>query len=106
MNYWERVDYECEKKGISRKELSYKAEIAPSSISAGIIRGGIPRADIAIKIANILELPLEYFFPEIKCPIQKTLSNFRKYNDVIEILEELDDDKRLMILKMIRALNH
>lgn len=105
MNYWERVDYECEKKGITRKELSYKAGIALSSISAGIIRGGIPRADIAIKIANILELPLEYFFPEIEHPMKNMLAILKKYKDVIEILDKLEEDKRSMVLKMLKALN-
>lgn len=103
MNFWEKVDFECEKKEISRKELAYRAGIAMSNISAGIVRGGVPRADIAIKVANILGLPLEYFFPEITSPLNKSIDLLNKYNDIIVDLESLPSEKQQLIAKMIHA---
>ena len=60
MNFWEIVDSEREYKNISRKELAYLADFSINSIPTGITRGSIPAADVAYRIAKVLDVTVEY----------------------------------------------
>lgn len=60
MSFWENVKKELDYKGISRKELAFRANIAYQGIGLGIERDSMPRADTAIKISKVLNVPLEY----------------------------------------------
>lgn len=64
MSFWQNVEREIEYKGISRKELAFRANIAYQGIGLGIERKSMPRVDTALKIAKVLEVPLEYLIDE------------------------------------------
>ena len=59
MGFWQNVDSECEYRGISRKELAKAARFSVNTISSGIKRNGMPEADLAVRIAKVLDVPLE-----------------------------------------------
>ena len=59
MGFWQNVDNECEYLGISRKELANAAHFSVNTISSGIKRNGVPEADLALRIAKVLDVPLE-----------------------------------------------
>lgn len=59
MGFWQNVDNECEYLGISRKELANAAHFSVNTISSGIKRNGMPEADLAVRIAKVLDIPLE-----------------------------------------------
>ena len=60
MNFWKNVDYVREYREISRKELAYKADFSIASFSTGIARNSIPAADVAFRIAKVLNVSIEY----------------------------------------------
>lgn len=98
MGFWQNVDAERDFQNISRKELAYKADFSLTSLSTGIIRNSIPSADVAYRIARVLNVSIEYllegtakkrnekmqentdtFLQELQNPqIKKLVKNFTK----------------------------
>ena len=54
------MENELEYQNISRKELAQKAGFAVSGISLGITHNSIPSADVAVRIASVLNVSVEY----------------------------------------------
>lgn len=69
---------EIEYKGISRKELAFRANIAYQGIGLGIERESMPRVDTALKIAKVLEVPLEYLINEKDLEIRPAAESLSK----------------------------
>ena len=59
MTFWENVDSELKFRGMERKELGQKAGFPESYISKGIARKSCPSADLALKIADALNVSIE-----------------------------------------------
>lgn len=59
MNFWKKVDDELVYQGKMRKELAIQADFDSSYIPKGIARKSVPAADLALKIAHALNVPLE-----------------------------------------------
>lgn len=59
MTFWENVDSELKFIGMERKELGQKAGFPESYISKGIARKSCPAADLALKIAQALNVSVE-----------------------------------------------
>ena len=78
MSFWQNVEREIEYKGISRKELAFRANIAYQGIGLGIERESMPRVDTALKIAKVLEVPLEYLIDEKDLEIRPATERFLK----------------------------
>ena len=78
MSFWQNVEMEIEYKGISRKELAYRANIAYQGIGLGIERESMPRVDTALKIAKVLEVPLEYLINEKDLEIRPAAESLSK----------------------------
>lgn len=78
MSFWQNVEREIEYKGISRKELAFRANIAYQGIGLGIERESMPRVDTALKIAKVLEVPLEYLIDEKDLEIRPAAESFSK----------------------------
>lgn len=78
MSFWQNVEREIEYKGISRKELAFRANIAYQGIGLGIERESMPRVDTALKIAKVLEVPLEYLIDEKDLEIRPAAENLSK----------------------------
>ena len=60
MSFWRNVESELSYKNISRKELAEKASFAVSGISLGIAHNSVPNADVAVRIATVLGVSVEY----------------------------------------------
>lgn len=75
MSFWQNVEREIEYKGISRKELAFRANIAYQGIGLGIERESMPRVDTALKIAKVLEVPLEYLIDEKDLEIRPAVAS-------------------------------
>lgn len=60
MSFWKNVESEREFKNISRKELAAKANFAVSGISLGLSHDSFPSADVAVRIADVLDVSVEY----------------------------------------------
>lgn len=78
MSFWQNVEMEIEYKGISRKELAFRANIAYQGIGLGIERESMPRIDTALKIAKVLEVPLEYLIDEKDLEIRPAAEGLSK----------------------------
>jgi len=78
MSFWQNVEREIEYKGISRKELAFRANIAYQGIGLGIERKSMPRVDTALKIAKVLEVPLEYLIDEKDLEIRPAAESLLK----------------------------
>ena len=78
MSFWQNVEREIEYKGISRKELAFRANIAYQGIGLGIERESMPRVDTALKIAKVLEVPLEYLINEKDLEIRPAADSLSK----------------------------
>ena len=89
MSFWQNVEREIEYKGISRKELAFRANIAYQGIGLGIERESMPRVDTALKIAKVLEVPLEYLINEKDLEIRPAAEGLSK-----EEKKQTDQNKR------------
>lgn len=123
MVFWANVEKELEYKGISRKELAFRANIAYQGIGLGIERDSMPRADTAFKISKVLDVPLEYLLDkndiEIKPEIedlynsskkiksstydekQRAVSLYKKHQKLLESLEKIPPEIKEPIIAMI-----
>ncbi|MBO5137482.1 MAG: helix-turn-helix transcriptional regulator [Spirochaetaceae bacterium] len=113
MGFWHNVQYECDYKGISRKELAAAASFSVHTISNGLKRDGMPAADIALRISQVLEVPLEKLLKpyELKdfvridrTVIEEKKSLFNKYYPLIQRLESLPPDATKAIYTIVDKL--
>ena len=88
MNFWEVVDSEREYKNISRKELAYLADFSINSIPTGITRGSIPAADVAYRIAKVLDVTVEYLL------LGGNVQSQQKINENNKNLEKIERSKK------------
>lgn len=100
MGFWMNVDAELEFSGKTRKELASAVNFPDSYISKGISRNSIPSADLALKIAHALNVPLESLLelppstsPTDKETEQNQLRLYRKYHQLIQACEKLEPHK-------------
>ena len=77
MTFWERFEQALDENNITASELSRTLGLASSVIYAWKQRDSIPRADIAVKVAEKLNTSVEYLLTgntsEIKSPKKKFL---------------------------------
>lgn len=99
MTFWERVDEELKYRGMERKELGTKAGFPESYISKGITRKSCPQADLAVKIAEVIGVSVEYLVNGTNSKNktiqeeQEDLHLFRKYQKLIQKCETLSPQK-------------
>lgn len=98
MTFWERVDEELKYRGMERKELGTKAGFPESYISKGITRKSCPQADLAVKIADVLGVSVEYLVngtssKNKNAESEQDLHLFRKYQKLIQKCEGLSPQK-------------
>lgn len=110
MGFWKNVDKELEYTGKTRKELASEVNFPDSYISKGIARNSIPSADLALKIAHALKVPLENLLdiqienPTAKQTEQNQLRLYRKYHNLIEKMENFSEDKQTIVNNLITDL--
>ena len=60
MTFWQRVEQALKENHITEAELSRRIGFTQAGINGWKARGALPRADIAIKTANVLNTSVEY----------------------------------------------
>lgn len=88
MSFWGNVESELAYRNISRKELAKKAGFAVSGMSLGLSHNSIPSADVAVRIAKILDVSVEYL---LGLSENENDSPSPKINHIISDLKQLDD---------------
>ena len=126
MNFWEKVDMICEYKDIPRKELAYKADFALSCISNGISRNSMPFADVALRIAKVLGVSVEYLLEKSSLDINNYDTNtnselsesavtkmisekeklFYKYESVLHDLDKISAPQQKSLFTYIHAISN
>ena len=126
MNFWEKVDMICEYKDIPRKELAYKADFALSCISNGIARNSMPFADVALRIAKVLGVSVEYLLEKSSLDIKNYDVNtnpelsestvtemfsekeklFYKYESVLQDLDKISAPQQKSLFTYIHAISN
>ncbi len=108
MTFWENVDSESKYQNKTRKQLASELSFDPTTISKGISNASIPQADMALKIANYLNVSLEYLLglPEKSASknaqeTQKQIQLYKKYHDLIERAKRLDEKKLKAIVQLM-----
>ena len=105
MNFWERVDTERDYKNMTRKELAGRAGFSLTSLSTGITRGSIPAADVALRIAKVLDVSIEYLLTgdDGSAPSSQiaTQSQYAKYRPLITALDALPPDVQQSVITLV-----
>ena len=110
-NFWGIVIDELEYQGKTRKWLASEVNIDVSTIGMGVKRGSMPQVDLALSIASVLEVPVEYLVtgknPTAKKELKtEDLHKYHKYAKTIENLDSLPDKERIPIIKMIEDMSN
>lgn len=109
-NFWDRVLDLLERQDIPRKEFAAQVGISYSSIHNGVALGSVPSADIALKIASRLDVPIEYLVfgndngkkPSAAAATKKEEQFlYRKNKDIINAIENLPPDVRASLRDLI-----
>lgn len=112
MNFWERVEDLLEKKDINKKTLAFEAGFDASNITKGIKKNNIPSAETALKIAQFLNVSIEYLINGAETPSSPTqeasqqnqLRLYRKYQHLITSLENFSPEKQQLVKNLIQGL--
>jgi len=92
--------------GLTVKELSEKTGIAKGTLDCYLgVRASMPPADIAIKIANALDVTVEYLVTgkELKKQDKLLNHNIRSINQILTELNEKDIETILGLSKVIKT---
>jgi len=105
MDFWERLKILIKSQKTTQDWLAQKINIHPVSVSRWISKKIMPRADEAYKIAKALGTSVEYLLTgedQILSLEDRTLLILaRKYKDLLNDLEELDEDRRKVLIESI-----
>ena len=108
MGFWDNVLAELDYLGMSNRTLAKQAGFDPSNIGRGIRLKSSPSADTAVKIANVLNVSVEYLVTGEKKSSKKNFDErnvFRKYAPTLEKLESIPEKSRASILRLIDSVS-
>lgn len=98
------VRKELEYLGLSQKELADKASIKKRALDMYLgTRASMPPADVAVKIAQALNVSVEYLVTGSDTSIPKDLSNLMIYRDILDDLSLLPNEIITPIKSMIHT---
>ena len=90
--------------GLTVKELSSKTNIAKGTLDCYLgARASMPPADIAVKIANALDVTVEYLVSGQKIKKKDVLTD-QKIRSILKILTELNEKDTETILEISKIL--
>ncbi len=105
MGFRENLRDLIEYKDLTLKELSFMTGIPKGSLSNYLKENcSIPAADIAVKIADALNVSVEYLVTGINKNTAKSNSNSIYPNDIIQIAEKLNQfpkEKRNIVKNLV-----
>ena len=107
MWFWENVVAELEYQGITNKALAEKCGFDASNIGRGIRLKSSPSVDTALKIANALNVSVEYLVNNSNSTnSSKSPQNLgTKYYKTLINLESLPEKQRNSIIHMIEEMS-
>ncbi len=88
MSFWRNVEAELEYKNMSRKELAQKARFAVSGMSLGLANNSMPSVDVAVRIADVLDVSVEYLVTGTDKKICRQESS-RQFFHLVNVLGKL-----------------
>lgn len=94
----ERLERLMEDKGLQQKDLAEKAGISSNGISTWKITGTLPRADIAVKIARILGVTVEYL-------VTGCIPNIDETHKLAYTVAMLPEKKRRIVQAVVDSLD-
>lgn len=102
----DRLTDELNYQGISNKEFANKVGIGIGTLGMYLYRGSIPAADVAVKMAQVLNTTTEYLImgTDDKNPVQKqnTKSDWQK-KEINFIMDHLPQEQLENFLEIARA---
>lgn len=117
MGFWQNVDLEREFKNLTRKELAHLAGFSLTSLSTGIARNSIPSADVAYRIAKVLNVSIEYLLmggdgsaqkksdAKSASNIEDLCQKYKKYHNIIEDFDKLSPKIQKSVANMIHEIS-
>lgn len=92
LNFKERLTDELNYRGLSNKEFAQKVGISLNTLGMYLYRGSIPAADVAVKMAQVLNTTAEYLILGTEnnkpLPKQSTKTDWQK-NEISRIVNSL-----------------
>ncbi|MDX6046773.1 helix-turn-helix domain-containing protein [Bacillus paranthracis] len=93
------------KKGLKQKELGELSNVSEAFISMIESNSKQPSRETVALLANALGVSSDYLLGLSNTEDLLPYSDTRKeFEPVIEIVEQLDEDKRIMVIKMIQSM--
>jgi transcriptional regulator with XRE-family HTH domain len=107
-NFKENLRAELDYLGLTVKELSARTGVAKGTLDCYLgVRSSMPPADIAVKIARVLGVPVEYLVTG-KEEKEKERGTFLFYNhtirSIVQIILKLDEKDNEVIFELAKAL--
>lgn len=92
VNFWQVVLDELEYQGKTRKWLAAQANFDGPKIGSGLKRNGLPLVDLALRIANALNVPVKYLVTgkNPSQPNETKKDDLHKYHKYAKTIENLD----------------
>lgn len=111
MNFWETVDSELKYQKKERKDLANAVGFDVSSIGKGMKNGSVPLADTAVRIANFLNVSVEYLVsggeslgtfnsPNLSADFQK----FFFYRKLVNKIDSMPEKTKKAIVEMFEKI--
>lgn len=94
----ERLERLMEDKGLQQKDLAEKAGISSNGISTWKTTGTLPRADVAVKIARILGVTVEYL-------VTGCIPNIDETHTLAYTVAMLPEKKRRIVQAVVDSLD-
>lgn len=107
MGFWNNVLTELDYLGMTNKTLAEKAGFDPSNIGRGVRLNSSPSADMAVRIAKVLNVTVEYLVTKSSAPgseLEVSAPESRRlktYSEVIKKLDSLPEKTRKSIISLI-----
>ena len=111
MNFWETVDSELKYQNKERKDLANADGFDVSNIGKGIKNGGVPLADTAVRIAQFLNVSVEYLVSggkslgsEKNTELSTDFQKFFFYRKLVTKIDSLPSKTKIAIVEMFEKI--
>ena len=111
MNFWETVDSELKYQNKERKDLTNAAGFDVSNIGKGIKNGWVPLADTAVRIAQFLNVSVEYLVSggkslgsEKNTELSTDFQKFFFYRKLVTKIDSLPSKTKTAIVEMFEKI--
>lgn len=103
-DFSKRLEFEIDYKGYGRKGFAAKAGIKKRALDAYLGKQqSMPPADVALKIASVLGLSVEYLITGKEYRQSVDISDYLKFKDILDDLSVLPDEILHPIKTMIKT---